>query len=114
MSLLVMPVGELAAQVVLQPRTLGTVERRADSLLASVSVVQELAGGRVLVHDVRGRRVVFFDSSLKSIHVVADNTILTGRAYANVTGGIIPTEGDSSLFVDPASLSMFVIGGDGW
>ncbi len=109
-----MPVGELAAQVVLQPRTLGTVERRADSLLASVSVVQELAGGRVLVHDVRGRRVVFFDSSLKSIHVVADNTILTGRAYANVTGGIIPTEGDSSLFVDPASLSMFVIGGDGW
>lgn len=113
MSLLVLPAFELAAQVVLQPRTLGTVERRADSLLASVSVVQELAGGRVLVHDVRGRRVVFFDSSLKSLHVVADNTILTGRAYANVTGGIIPTEGDSSLFVDPASLSMFVIGGDG-
>ena len=113
LGVLVTHAGELVAQVALQSRTLGAVEGRADSLLASVSMVQELSGGRVLVHDVRGRRVVFLDSSLKSIRVVADNTILTGRAYANVTGGIIPTEGDSSFFVDPASLSMFVIEGDG-
>lgn len=112
-GLLVLPTVGLTAQAVRPTRTLGTMERQADSLLASVSVVQELSGGRVLVHDVRGRRVVFLDSSLKSVRVVADNTIATGRAYASVTGGIIPTEGDSSLFVDPSTLSMFVIGADG-
>jgi hypothetical protein len=41
--------------------------------------------------------------------VVADTTSATANAYGGRSAGLIPYRGDSTLFVDPASMSMLVI-----
>src|SRR5688572_2223541 len=77
--------------------------------LGAVSTIRPLSDGRLLVNDIIGRRVLLFDSALKSFTVVADTTSATGNAYGARAGGLIAYRGDSTLFVDPASLSMLVI-----
>jgi hypothetical protein len=49
------------------------------------------------------------DSTLAVIGVVADSTSATANAYASRSGGLIAYRGDSTLFVDPASMSMLVL-----
>src|SRR3990170_2590210 len=92
----------------LAPATTATTEK-----LGAVSAVRHLSDGRVLVNDIIGRRVLLFDSTLKTFTVVADTTSATGSAYGARPGGLIAFHGDSTLFVDPASLSMLVIDPNG-
>ena len=102
------------AQQVLPPvRPLGPVLSTSAEPLASVSQVRALPGGRVIVHDLTGRRVLLFDSTFKSFTVVADSTSATGNAYGSTLGGLVTFRGDSTLFVDPQSMSMLVIDGNG-
>jgi hypothetical protein len=81
--------------------------------LGAVSTIRRLSDGRVLVNDIIGRRVLLFDSTLRAFTVVADTTSATGNAYGARAGGLITYRGDSTLFVDPASLSMLVIDPNG-
>jgi hypothetical protein len=67
----------------------------------------------VLVHDNAGRRVLLYDSTFKKFSVIADTTSATGNAYGSRLGGLISARGDTSLFVDPQSISMLVIDGNG-
>lgn len=90
-------------------RALGAVTARSTEAFASVLGVRALPGGRVLVNDPQGRRVVLLDASLATATVVADSTSATANAYGGRFGGLLAYRGDSSLFVDPASLSMLVI-----
>ena len=53
-------------------RPLGAVTAVAKEALGAVSTVRHLPGGRVLVNDILGRRVVMFDSSLTTATVIAD------------------------------------------
>lgn len=92
----------------LAPAPIATTEK-----LGAVSAVRHLSDGRVLVNDIIGRRVLLFDSTLKTFTVVADTTSATGSAYGARPGGLIAFHGDSTLFVDPASLSMLVIDPNG-
>ena len=102
------------AQQVLPPvRPLGPVLSTSAEPLASVSQVRALPGGRVIVHDLTGRRVLLFDSTFKNFTVVADSTSATGNAYGSRLGGLVTFRGDSTLFVDPQSISMLVIDGNG-
>ena len=94
-------------------RPLGRVLNTSTESLATVSQVRALPGGRVIVHDNTGRRVVLFDSTFTKVTVIADTTSATGNAYGSRIGGIISYRGDSTLFVDPVSLSMLVIDGNG-
>jgi hypothetical protein len=102
-----------AAQQLPPVRPLGPVLSTSTEPLASVSQVRALPGGRVIVHDLTGRRVVLFDSTFKNVTVIADSTSATGNAYGSRLGGLIAYRGDSTLFVDPASLSMLVIDPNG-
>src|SRR5205809_1009177 len=79
----------------------------ADSLGAIVFSRHLPAG--VLVNDVQTRRLLMFDSTLTHVTVVADTTSATANAYSGRMGGLIAYRGDSSLFVDPQSMSMLVI-----
>jgi hypothetical protein len=90
-------------------RQLGPVTAVAKEPLGAVTTVRHLPDGRVLVNDIVGRRVVMFDSSLSLVSVVADTTSATANAYGVQPGGLIAYKGDSTLFVDPASLSMLLI-----
>ena len=94
-------------------RQLGPVTAVAKEPLGAVSSVRHLPDGRVLVNDILGRRVVMFDSSLSTVTVIADTTSATASAYGVRPGGLIAYRGDSTLFVDPASLSMLLIDPNG-
>jgi hypothetical protein len=94
-------------------RPLGPVLSTSTEPMASVSQVRALPGGRVLVHDLTGRRVLLYDSTFKKFTLIADTTSATGNAYGSRLGGLIAARGDTSLFVDPTSMSMLVIDGNG-
>jgi hypothetical protein len=55
------------------------------------------------------RRVLMFNPQLSSFTVVADSTGATGNAYGGRTGSLFAYRGDSSIFADPASVSMLII-----
>lgn len=94
-------------------RQIGAVVASTGEKLGAVSAIRQLSDGRVLLNDIIGRRVLLFDSTLKTFTLVADTTSATSNAYGIRAGGLIPFRGDSTLFVDPASLSMLVIDGNG-
>jgi hypothetical protein len=94
-------------------RPLGPVVATSKEPLRAVSAVRQLPDGRVLVNDISGRKVVMFDSALAAFTVVADTTPTTANAYSSRAGGLISYRGDSTLFVDPTSMSMLVIDGQG-
>lgn len=81
--------------------------------MGAISAVRQLPGGRLLVNDPARRRVVMLDSMMKTVAVVADTTPATQNAYGVRGGGILPWRGDSTLFLDPASLSMLVLDPNG-
>ena len=98
------------AQQALPPvRPIGPIEHVTTAPMKAVSQVHELPGRRVLVNDIVDHRVLLFDSTLTTGTAVADSTSSTANAYGNMPGGLIPYRGDSTLFVDPASLSMLVL-----
>lgn len=103
----------LAAQQLPPVRQLGPVVTTTSEKLGAVSAIRQLSDGRVLVNDIIGRRVLLFDSALKTFTVVADTTSATANAYGSRAGGLIAYHGDTTLFVDPASLSMLVVDPNG-
>lgn len=99
-----------SAQSSLPPiRQLGPVTAVTKDSLGAISTVRQLSDGRVLVNDIIGRRVLLFDSTLTNEIVVADTTSATANAYGTRPGGLIAYRGDSTLFIDPGSLSMLLI-----
>ena len=94
-------------------RQVGPVASTTTEKLGAVSAIRHLSDGRVLVNDIIGRRVLLFDSTLKTFTVVADTTTATANAYGPRAGGLISYRGDTTLFVDPASLSMLVVDPNG-
>ena len=89
-------------------RPLGPVDAASSEAFGANVFVRHGKNG-VLVNDVQHRRLLMFDPDLKSFSVVADTTPATANAYSGRVGGLIAYRGDSSLFVDPASMSMLVI-----
>ncbi len=94
-------------------RQLGAVVAKSTEPLAGVTGIRQLPGGGVLVNDPQKRRVLLFDPSLGTFTVVADSTSATANAYSGRIGGLIAYKGDSTIFVDPQSLSMLVLDGSG-
>ena len=99
----------LRAQTPPPVHPIGPVLATSTEPFASVSQVRALPGGRVIMHDLTGRRVVMLDSTFKHVTVIADTTNATVMAYGSRLGGIIAYRGDSTLFIDPQSISMLVI-----
>jgi hypothetical protein len=103
----------LAAQQQPPVRQLGPVVAKSTLPLTAVLNARALPGGRVLVHDAGGRKLVLLDSTLTNVTVVADTTAATGTAYSGRIAGLIAYRGDSTLFIDPQSMSMMVIDPNG-
>ena len=104
----------LFAQSLPAVRPLGPVVRiSATDIFGSISAVRTLPGGRVLVNDLVRRQLLLLDSTFAKVAVVADTTAATANAFSGRSAGLIAYRGDSTLFIDPASLSMLVIDGQG-
>lgn len=103
-----------SAQQALPPiHPIGAIEHVSRMTFRAVSGVRELPGERVLVNDIVDHQLLLLDSTLTSATAIADSTAGTGNAYGNMPGGLIAYRGDSTLFIDPASLSMLVLDGSG-
>ena len=98
----------VAAQQQPPIRALGPTVSVSKEPLGAMVYVRHLAGG-VIVNDMQNRRLLLFDSTLATFKVIADTTSATANAYSGRVGGLIAYRGDSSLFVDPQSLSMLVL-----
>src|SRR5512141_592974 len=103
----------LAAQQRPPVRPVGAVVAKSAEAFGNITAIRQLPGGRVLVNDAPNRRVLMFEPSLATFAVVADSTSATANAYSGRFGGLIPYRGDSTIFVDPQSLSMLVIDAQG-
>jgi len=90
-------------------RQLGAISAKSAVTWNNILGLRALPGGRVLVNDVAGRKVVLLDSMLAQLSIVADTTPATATAYSGRIASIIPYRADSTLFVDPQSMSMMVI-----
>jgi hypothetical protein len=94
-------------------RKLGDVVATTSDSLGTVTNVRALPGGKLLVNDMTGRRVLLMDSTFKVLKVVADTTPGNPNAYGGGMASLIAFRGDSTLFVDAQSLSMLVIDANG-
>ena len=101
--------GNAGAQQRPPVRQLGSVAAKSAEKFTDVTGIRALSNGAVLVNDRAGRRVLLFDPQLSAFTVVADSTSATGNAYGGQTGNIVAYRGDSSIFIDPASVSMLVL-----
>jgi hypothetical protein len=90
-------------------RQLGAISATATEKLGVISSIRPLSDGRVLVNEPSSRRVLLFDAKLDKFTVVADSTSATANAYGGRVAGLIGYLADSTLFVDPQSLSMLVL-----
>jgi hypothetical protein len=82
-------------------------------VLGLAAAVRALPGGRLLVNDIQKRQLLMFDQSLANFTVVADSIVGGSNAYGPGPGAIIPYFADSTLFIDPRDLSMFIIDPNG-
>ncbi len=95
-------------------RPLGPVAKVSPAdLLGSVSNVRPLPDGGAIVNDLTRRQLIVLDADFKLKSVIADTTPATANSYSSRVAGLMAYKGDSSLFVDPQSLSMLVIDGAG-
>jgi len=90
-------------------RQLGTVVAKSGETFTLVGGIRALSNGSVLVNDIPGRRVLMFDPQLAKFTVLADSTSATANAYGGRNGALVAYRGDSSIFIDPTSVSMLII-----
>ena len=94
-------------------RQLGAVTATAsEKFTLDVRSMRALPDGRVYVNDSFGRRVLLFDADLQKFQIIADSMGANGNTYGR-GAGLISYRGDSTLFVDPQSLSMLVLDANG-
>lgn len=84
-------------------------DAQSKPIFGAVPAVRALPSGAVLVNDISKRQLTLLDPSLSSPAIVADSVAGLPSSYGTRPGGLIAYAGDSTLFVDPAGLSMFVI-----
>ena len=93
-------------------RQLGAVTATSAEKLGPIANIRPLPDGRVYVNDPFGRRVLLFDASLKTFTIIADSMGANGNTYGR-GANLIAFRGDSTLLVDPQSLSMLVLDANG-
>ena len=77
--------------------------------IGSITAVRELPDGRVLLNDGVRRRLLLLDTTLATVGVVLDSLAEVENAYGVRPGMLVPYRGDSTLFIDPASLVVIVL-----
>ena len=107
--ILVAVAGSLGAQQPPAVRLINTPDASSKATLGIVAAVRQLPGGRLIVNDIQKRQLLMFDNTLNNATIIADSVAGGANAYGPSPGGIIPYFADSTLFIDPRDLSMFVI-----
>jgi hypothetical protein len=107
--LLLVATSALGAQQSPAVRLINAPEASSAQSLGVVAAVRQLPNGQLLVNDIAKRQLVLFDAALAAATIVADSVSGGANSYGPRAGSLVPYLGDSTLFIDPADLSMFVI-----
>ncbi|HYC50079.1 MAG TPA: hypothetical protein VEB19_03120, partial [Gemmatimonadaceae bacterium] len=110
---LMVGINAAGAQDSVPVRRISTAAAVSKEKIGNITGVRELPDGRVLVNDGANRRLLLLDTMLVIERVVLDSASERADTYGNRPGALIAHRGDSSLFIDPNSLAMLVIGPDG-
>jgi hypothetical protein len=94
-------------------RKIASAQAVSTEALGAVSSVRHLPDGRVLLNDGVRRRLLLLDSTLKIQSVVLDSLTEVENAYGTRAGQMLAYRGDSTLFIDPATLAMLILDGSG-
>ncbi len=97
---------ETAATIPL--RQLGPVEAKTAQSLGNINTLRALPDGRLFVNDGMRRQVLLLSPALEIERVVAD-TLEASIPYGQRSMGLMPYVSDSTLLLDPATLSMLVL-----
>jgi hypothetical protein len=91
-------------------RTLTAPVATDSGIFRAVTSIRALSDGRVIVNDGFRRRVVMFDSTLRSFTTLADTAATAPNRYPSQRqAGIFPFLGDSTIFVDTEAQALVVI-----
>src|SRR3954466_13040383 len=70
----------------------------ADSFgLKSVTIALAMPGGKVMINDITGRRVLLLDSTLSRATIAADTTAATANAYGTSWASLFRYRRDTAL-----------------
>ena len=94
-------------------RRIGAITAASSDSILMLGGIRHLPNGSLIVNDVLSRRLLLLDKSLEVVDVIADTTPGSPNPYGSARGSLMPYKGDSSLFIDPSSLSMLVLDGEG-
>ncbi|MBY0490559.1 MAG: hypothetical protein K2R93_12020 [Gemmatimonadaceae bacterium] len=86
---------------------------RSDKPLGGVSMLRTLSDGSVFVNDAGKRQLLKLDANLKRVAVVADTAPGALMPYGQRPIGLMPFLGDTTLVVDPSTMSLVVLNKDG-
>lgn len=86
---------------------------KATRAIGGANMLRALPDGSIFVNDVQRRQLLRFDPTLQNVVVVADTAPGALMPYGQRPIGLLPYLGDSSIVVDPATLSMVVLNKDG-
>jgi hypothetical protein len=90
-------------------RKLGPVVATSPKSFRGISIVRVLPDGKLLINDVTSRRLVLTDTTLAAAVAVLDSGASSRYEYGARPGGLIAYRGDSTLFVDVAAPSIYLI-----
>ncbi|MCU0617276.1 MAG: hypothetical protein MUD17_09395 [Gemmatimonadaceae bacterium] len=94
-------------------RRIATAQAVSASTFGTIGQVRGLPDGRVLVNDVVARRLMLLDTLLGEVYVVLDSLSERDNFYGVQPGTLVTHRLDSSMFVDPSTLAMLQIDGQG-
>lgn len=86
---------------------------RSDKPLGGVSMLRALSDGSVFVNDAGKRQLLKLDANLKRVVVVADTAAGALMPYGQRPVGLMPFAGDTTIVVDPSTMSLVVLNKDG-
>lgn len=89
------------------------VMARSDKPLGGVSMLRALSDGSVFVNDAGKRQLLKLDANLKRVAVVADTAPGAIMPYGQRPLGLMPYLGDTTIVVDPSTLSLVVLDSHG-
>jgi hypothetical protein len=105
-------VATTSAQVI-ATRPLGPIIHLTTDSLGLVWGVRVLSDGRLLANDFSSRRIALYDSTLRFVRNVVDNSGATVKMYGSQAGGLLPFTADSSLYLDLGAQSVVLLAPDG-
>jgi hypothetical protein len=86
---------------------------RTDKPLSGITMLRSLSDGSLFVNDGQRRQIVKFDQNLKTVVVVADTAPGSLMPYGQRQIGLMPYLGDTTIVVDPATLSLVMLNAQG-